>query len=244
MNTDEMIRLFLFLILTVFGATAGYSQQKFHGKIYESDAHVTIGGVVITNLRTKISTVSDSTGKFSIPAAISDLITFKSFVFRTDTVLVVDFREHQVYLTPLVSSLSEVLIAGQKKVKLGSLIDPEYHGQTVVYQRNDDGSLRGGLTFRISYWNKDNKTVRRSIKRMKDQEIYGEIDKVFNSFTIQKFLPLKGSELNDFVGLYRPSIAVFKSKNFDLFLYLNDSYKKFIALPSDQRKLPSLKVTE
>jgi len=54
-------------------------------------------------------------------------------------------------------------------------------------------------------------------------------------------VPLRGRELEDFMTLYRPSYAYIMDNNGpSLAAYVNDSYKKFMALPPEKRKVQAL----
>ena len=125
-------------------------------------------------------------------------------------------------------------------MNLGSLRDPEYHGQSVVYQVDENGSKKGGIIIRLWYWNKDSKKERRAQRRLKDEEILKKIDRLFSPVNIARYVPLKGAVLDDFIALYRPAVKEYKSPAFNLVLYLSGCYKKFKALPPEKRKLPPL----
>ena len=67
------------------------------------------------------------------------------------------------------------------------------------------------------------------------------VDQVFNAVYVGSIIPHKGQDLEDFMTLYRPSYAFVTSNNSEsMAVYINDSYKKFMALPPDKRHLQSL----
>jgi len=54
-------------------------------------------------------------------------------------------------------------------------------------------------------------------------------------------VPLKGEDLENFMTMYRPTYAFINSNNSEsLAVYINDSYKKYEALPPEKRSLQSL----
>ena len=67
------------------------------------------------------------------------------------------------------------------------------------------------------------------------------VDQVFTKTYVGSIVPLKGQELDDFMTMYRPTYAFITSNNSEsLAVYINDSYKKYMALPPDKRTLPKL----
>jgi hypothetical protein len=58
---------------------------------------------------------------------------------------------------------------------------------------------------------------------------------------VSSLVPLKGADLEDFMFMFRPSYAYIIANNGpSLVVYVNDSYKKFMALPPEKRKMPKL----
>jgi|GEM_PF-1005874 len=215
------------------------AQSFFEGKVFELETSIPLEKVKVDNINSGKSTFSDSAGRFKIEAKASDVIAFTLYSYLPDTAFLINLNFKEFYLQPKSHQLSEVAITGVK-INAGSMVDTEFHGQTVRYQYNEDGSRKGGLVFRLWYWNKDSKKERRSQRRLKDLEIMEEIDRIFNPLFIAEHTPLKGSELLDFRDLYRPPIKLYKSAGFNIFLYLNDSYKEFKSLDPKKRKLPPL----
>lgn len=215
------------------------SQSIFKGRVFKLGTSIPLERVKVDNVNSGKSSYSDSAGMFKIEARKDDIIALNKYSYLPDTAFLINLNFKEFYLEPANHQLNEVVVTGVK-TRLGSLVDKEFHGQTVRYQRNEDGSPKGGLVFRFWYWNKDSRKVRRSQRRIKDFDIQEEIDRVFSPYFIAKYTPFKGAELLDFRDLYRPTIKLYKSPGFDLLLYLNDSYKEFKSLAPEKRKLPSL----
>jgi putative IMPACT (imprinted ancient) family translation regulator len=58
---------------------------------------------------------------------------------------------------------------------------------------------------------------------------------------VSSIVPLKGVDLDNFMSLYRPTFEFVKSNNGEtMAAYINDSYKKYMALPADKKKMPKL----
>lgn len=230
------------LVMLVFSIIVN-AQTVFSGRVFIADTFSPLKGVNIKNLNTGTAATSDLTGTFSIAAEKNHVIVLSLKSYVTDTVVLVNTNSRDFALLPVTHQLSEVTILGAR-TKLGELRDMEFDGQTVVYQRDKEGYYKGGVAFRLSYWNKDSRKERQSMKRLKDYALQDEIDSAFNTAFISTYLPLSGQDLLDFRDLYLPSVKLYKSPGFNMIVYLNDSYKKFKSLPPDKRKLERLPVAK
>ena len=213
------------------------AQDVLDGRVYELGTTMPLTDVRVSNVNSGKSTITNSEGRFKLPAKKGDVIALYLYSYQPDTVFLIELKARDFFLQPISHELNAVTVEGVK-TQLGSLVDKT--PQNVTYQRNPDGSPKGGLVFRLSYWNKDSKKERRALRKLKDFELQEEIDRVFSLAFISQYTPLRGVELNDFRSLYRPSVQLYKSPGFDLLLYLNDVYKEFKTLPPEKRKLPLL----
>jgi len=229
--------LFVFAAF-LFMNQAGYAQMPLTGKVYELHTHVVLPQVKVRNTNTKDNTQTNVSGIFTIKAKPGDILILEAFNYKPDTVVVVSARYIEVYLEPQNTTLNQVDIKNTS-TKLGTLRDTTMHNQPVVYQKNQYGEVMGGIAIRFGYG--------KSKKEKRDEQLaYNttatkQIDQSFSADNVSKYIPLRGDELKQFVALYRPTIKQYKAPTFDLTLYINDCYKKFMALPPDQRKLAPLK---
>jgi hypothetical protein len=225
--------LLIFNLLLLTFCLKANAQTTLQGKVYELKTHIGLQSIRVTNLNTKQFTITDTAGLFYINASPGDLLAFRGYAYKGDTVSITNKNHLEIYMEPEGKMLNEVKVS-TTDVKTGNLKAPDLNGQTVVYQRDENGNLKGGIDIRFGY-GKDKKAVHN--KQLTEQEIADQqIDQVFNPQNIGKEVPLKGQELNDFITMYRPDIKTFKAPNFNLTLYLNDCYKKYLALPPDKRK--------
>ncbi|OCX53941.1 hypothetical protein BEL04_06580 [Mucilaginibacter sp. PPCGB 2223] len=233
-----MKRTLLAFTLLLFACRAAYGQIPVSGKVLEKGTRVTLAGVKVQNTTTKDNTLTNAAGIFSIKAKAGDMLIFESFAYKPDTVLVTNARYLEILLQPQNTNLKEVTIKNQS-TKLGNLKDTTFHNQAVTYQRDANGSPIGGLAIRFGYGKSAKE--KRAEKLGYDTVATAQIDKAFSPASVSKYIPLKGNDLKQFIAIYRPTIKQYKAPNFDLALYLNDCYQKFLALPPDKRKLASLK---
>lgn len=232
-----MKRLFLMAALLLVFCEA-HAQIPVTGKVYELNTHVTLPQIKVQNSTTKDNTLTNASGIFTIKARSGDILILTGFAYQPDTVVVVNARYLEIYLKPQTNNLKEVKVE-DIATKTGSLKDPNLQNQTVAYQKDETGNYKGGIAIRFGY-GKSGKE-KKDEQRTYNEEVTKEIDQTFAPDNISKYIPLKGIDLKQFIDLYRPTIKEFKATNFDLTLYLNECYKKFVVLPPDQRKLPSLK---
>ena len=67
------------------------------------------------------------------------------------------------------------------------------------------------------------------------------MDDIYTKLYVSGIVPLKGTELDEFMGMSRPSYEVLKKKTgADLVLYVNDWYKKYKAMSPQERSAQSL----
>jgi len=229
-----MFKYFLLLFLFCISASFVFGQDVLKGKVYEIKTNVAIAGIEVSDITNKEVTTTDDKGRFAINAKKGDLVVFKGFTYQSDTVLVTSFSQ-DVYLTPRQNMLKEVKVTRDTTTRFNHYYDPEFHGQHVVYQRDDTLGYKGGIAIRFNDSHSSEKKHARLEKEVKDQQTQDEINKVFSTDNLAKYLPLKGDDLKGFIALYTPTPEVYSQYSFNLLVYLNDSYKKFQALPEDKR---------
>ncbi|PTQ98008.1 hypothetical protein C8P68_103167 [Mucilaginibacter yixingensis] len=233
------MRYLCLLILSLFVFTAN-AQQKLSGRVFENKTRIYLAGVRIQNLRTKKFTETDDKGHFNIDAALNDVVVFNNFGYEVDTLVLINFKPKEVFLEPKKHMLNEVNVNVQQ-VQSFKTYDRDFHNQTMIYQRDNNGNLKGGISLRI--WS-NKKEERQQAKGA--QWVYTEryrliIDTVFALRNLSKYLPLNGDELMAFRVRYMPTVPQYTSSDFNLLRYIDSCYKNFETLPADKRKLAKLK---
>lgn len=225
--------LLVFAILLSTICFKAKAQATLQGVVYEYKTHIHLQSVRVTNLNTKQFAITDTAGVFYIYAKPGDMLAFRSYAYQPDTLAIVNKNHLEIYLEPVGNTLNEVKVK-DIQTKTGNLKDPTLTGAPVVYQRDVNGNYEGGIAIRFSY-GADKKALH-SKQISDEEETDQEIDQAFNQLTVSKTIPLRGQELKNFVMIYRPQRAIFKAKSFNMTVYLNDSYKAYLALPPDKRK--------
>lgn len=227
-----------YLILLGCCLTALFSraQGTFSGKVFEYKTHIALNNIWIENLSNKQNTLSDKNGKFSIPVKNGDLVLFKGFAYRSDTVLITGSNASEVFLEPQTIPLNQVDVTATELGKKINVYSPEFHGQPVVYHRDYKGNYDGGITIRLHYWKKGERDKAKLEQKLKNFDTADRINALFTPENIGKYVPLKGEDLDNFISLYTPTVKQFSRNDFTLLQYLNDSYKRYQDLPPDKRK--------
>jgi len=238
-----MIRGVFLLLCFCFLAGMVSAQDNLTGRIYEYKTRTILPGVTIRNLKTNGVTVSDRTGGFSIAAKVGDLVVFNSFAYQPDTLYVKDLKYTEVQLALKSNMLNEVKVNGQE-VKVGSLkptpSPSPFGGQTLVYQTDAKGNPVGGLRMNVFDSHAAQKKRDHAIQTEKDEALKMKIADIFSPEGLKNYVPFKGQEMQNFISLYTPTIDTFTAPEFNLTVYINNSYREFMKIPADERASASL----
>lgn len=219
----------VFSFYLLLGIADAHAQTVLTGTVYQSDSNLRLSNVFIKNLTNKATVLSDASGKFIIPAATSQLLVFSSPGYVSDTLFLTDLKSRRIYLPTQGVLLKDVSVTAS-----GAFNPKEEYAQ--VYRQAKITGLSPSQIF-----GKDARRARRFKRFLDREEQQRKIDAIFNKKLVSDYLPLKGRELEDFMSLYRPTYQAVKNISRDaLALYLNDCYKKFMALPAEKRIIPAL----
>ncbi len=237
-----MLRSTLIIVVFLLFSLRLHAQTVFSGRVLENKTRIALHGVIIENLSNKLKTITPGDGRFSIAAKPGDLLVFKVFAYKPDTVLITDMHDREILLQPMTTMLDQVTITdtsgrtlnANKNTKLP--YDPEFHGQTFVYHRDDKENYDGGVIARIHYFTKDDNDKKKAAQKLQDIKISEHISSVFTPENISQFIPLKGQDMDNFLLLYTPDVKTYTGKDFNFLSYINASYKAWQKLTPDERK--------
>ena len=230
-----MPKFLLSCLLIILSAASAYSQQIIKGQVLEYKTRIGLAAINIINLNTNQTALSDNKGSFTIKASLNDILVFKGFAYENDTLVVTKLNSIEVFMLPQTHVLKDVKVTSMDGPSM-AIYDPNFHGQTVAYQTDKNGNFIGGLNFRFWYWKKDEHKRDKLKKMLQNEQTYAQIAKAFSPENLARFLPLKGTEMDNFIRMYTPSIKVYTANSFNMADYLNTSYKKFIELPVEKRQ--------
>ena len=223
------IKYFLIVLFIIITGSVN-AQSILKGKVTESGGNTGLPNVFIRDNANKQIALTDKKGNFTIKTETGHLLIFESPGYTSDSLYLVDMSPKNVKLESQTIALSEVSVTARKESFDPQKEYPDVYTKSKVY-----------ILSPTSWFSKDASDARRLKRYFKTEAQERHVDEVFNRAYVGSIVPLKGQELENFMSLYRPSYAFIMSNNGpSLAAYINDSYKKYKALPPDKRSLPKL----
>ena len=222
---------YLILSALLFWACTVNAQTTVKGTVVESGKNNKMSDVFVRDNQNRQMTLTDSKGNFSIRTETGHTLIFSSPGYVSDTLYVTDFTNKKIEMVAQTIALRQVNISAKRETFDAHKEYPEVYTRAKVYPLSP-----------TSWFSKEAKDARRLKKYFKHEEEERHVDEVFTMTYVQSIIPLRGQELENFMTIYRPSYEFVKNNNGpSMAVYINDSYKKYLALPADKRTLPDLK---
>ncbi|MDB5031267.1 hypothetical protein [Mucilaginibacter sp.] len=224
------MKRYLVIFIMLFIAYAANAQELLKGTVYELGTNEKLINVFIHNTNNKQLTLADKDGKFEIKAETGNLIVFDSPGYMSDTVYVIDMKPKKIELKALSISLRQVYISAKRSNFNPREEYPQVYEKSKVYVLSPS-----------TWFSKEGKDARRLKRYFATEAQERHIDEVYSVAYVGSIVPLKGQDLENFMSLYRPSYVFLRNNSGpSLAAYINDSYKKYMALPPDKRVVQSL----
>ncbi len=207
----------------------GHSQAQniLRGTVFEGKSSRKLSDVFVHDINSKEISLTDKSGNFTIRTVVNHTVVFSSPDYVSDTLYLVDLKPKRIELQLRGISLNAVNITSNRAFNPRE----EY---PEVYEKSKFALSPSRI------FGKEAKDARR-LKRYFSREVEErQIDSAFNVLYVSSLVPLKGKELENFMTMYRPSYEQIKTPHSSLTLYINDSYKKFMALPPEKRSVQPL----
>jgi hypothetical protein len=225
-----MHKKYFLIVLILLAAGSVMAQGLLKGTVYESGTNNRMPNVFIRDNSNKQITITDNSGNFSIKAETGHLIIFDSPGFVSDTLYLIDLAPKKIVMVTKTIALREVSINSTRQAFDPHKEYPEIYTKSKVY-----------IMSPTSWFSKEGRDARKLKRYFVTEEQERHVDAVFTRAYVGSIVPLKGHDLEDFMTLYRPSYAFIRGNNSEsLAVYINDSYKKYQALPPEKRHLPGL----
>lgn len=211
-------------LLLLFAITV-HAQDYIKGHVKEKGSGKRLFDVFIKDVNNKQITVTDEKGNYTIRAASGHTLIFSAPGYISDTLYLINTQPKFVELLPTPMSLKEVNIRSTRVNFDPRAEYPEIYRKSKVYPLSPS-----------SIFSREARNARR-LKRYfehEEQELY--VDGIYTKAYVSGIVPLKGKDLDDFMGMSRPSYEFLKKNSGgELVLYVNDQYKKFMAMSPQQR---------
>jgi hypothetical protein len=225
-----MKRIIYLLTIALLTSNALHAQIYVRGNVVDASSGAKLSDVFVRDITNKQITLTDKSGRFEIKSEPGHTLIFSSPNYVPDTLYVVDLTQKHIQLKTKTISLKEVNITAQRLAFDPHKEYPDVYEKSKLYPLSPS-----------TWFGKEARDARRLKRYFEREEQERKVDQVFNRVYVGSIVPLKGQELEDFMQLYRPSYAFITSNNSEsLAVYINDSYKKFMALPPDKRHLQKL----
>ncbi|WP_443944644.1 carboxypeptidase-like regulatory domain-containing protein [Pedobacter sp. AW1-32] len=240
-----MYRLLLILFIAIPGFAFGQSVTT--GSVFDySKKNLPLPSVAVRNLSTKKATITSTDGKYSIAANIGDLIEFSLVGYQTDTLYLSDLSKKTIYLPERTNSLGEVNVEAVKMSKgITNAADPLAEKYTRVttggnLERKRMNDKVGSLGLNLGY-GKYKKQQRKEAALEQKEAYMQEVDANFTEKAVTDLTKLNGTELKNFMILYRPTAEqVMAERPFSYPYYISKSFTAWQKLTPEQKTLKDL----
>lgn len=223
----RILYLFTFALMI---SNAVHAQIYVRGNVVDASTGAKLSDVFVRDITNKQITLTDKSGRFEIKSETGHTLIFSSPSYVPDTLYVIDLTQKHIELKTKTISLREVNITAQRLAFDPHKEYPDVYEKSKLYPLSPS-----------TWFGKEARDARRLKRYFEREQQERRVDQVFNRVYVGSIVPLKGQQLEDFMQLYRPTYAFITSNNSEsLAVYINDSYKKFIALPPEKRHLQKL----
>ena len=221
-------RIVLFLLFLNSGV---YAQTLVKGVVVESGSGTKLENVFVRDQSNKQATLTDKQGRFQINTETGHTLIFSSPGYIADTLYVVDLSQKHIEMKTQPISLREVNITATRTTTFDPHKEyPDVYEKAKVYPLSPS-----------TWFGREAKNARRLKRYFQSEAEERQVDKVFTRTYVGSIVPLKGQDLEDFMTMYRPSYQYIISNNREsMAVYVNDCYKKYLALPPDKRHIQPL----
>jgi len=225
------MKLKLFTAGLLFIAAASvHAQGLLKGQVRERGDNQKIPNAFIRDINNNVMTLVDDNGNFSIRTAAGHTLIITSPGYVSDTLFVTDMAPKKISMTVMSIALKQVNISASRKAFNPREEYPEVYEKSKVYVLSPS-----------SWFGKEAHDARRLKRYFQMEQEQEKVDEAFNAAYVSSLVPLKGQALEDFMTMYRPSYDFIKNNNrVSMAVYVNDCYKKFMALPPEKRSLQRL----
>jgi hypothetical protein len=217
-----MFKLLTFVFLLFATTTAAAQVREITGLATYNNERIT--GALIKNLSTKVLTLSNDKGQFTLKAKASDTVTIAKAGFENDTLVIADQRYLVINLRKLSLTLKEVVINGSP-ISPESVYEANKKEYKEIYFLGDNSHIFfSGSLVNIDKLNnalgKKGHQARRMERNLTSDYKNSVIDKRFHPIAA-RITGYKDKNLTDFVENNRPTYEmVIKATDYDLSQYI------------------------
>ena len=219
------------------------AQSFLTGQVFDFENRKTpLQGVLVKNLTNGKFVYTLASGEFRLAADTGDLMELSLNGYHTDTLYLISLAKKVVYLPVNTTKLDEVEIVGAK-VNPGIFTQdkdiPEFKRfQTDGLRGKKNNDRAGGIKINLGY-SKYRKQQDKEEALESKEKYEREVKETFTEDFVSKLTQLKGTELKDFMEMYRPDAALVGAERpFDYTVYIAKAYSKWMKLSPSERRVP------
>ena len=208
------------LLLTTFGAKAQHIQQV-SGMVMQKGTANRIGDVVVLNLRTSRSALTNSFGVFTIDASVGDSLSFTKVGFSPVKTVLTNLNEFYIEMQEGIKLETVLVERKSKEAELNEAMGN--YSKKGVYNggKNKFGTYLGSpATALYNLFGREAKNAKEEL----------QVDRIFSRAAVQKLTKLDSVDLDAFMIRYRPSFDLAEHwGQYDLMNYVQQSLEDFEA---------------
>lgn len=226
-----MFKKLLFTLFTLSALSPAFAQERMllKGLIFKKGTSQRLSNVTITNKVSKIKSVSDVWGNFSIEANLGDTLLFKREDLQEYELAINKKQNLLIYLSEALV-LKEVVVKEKSKQQEQKEILQDFRSKGVYFNGKPPllAYIFTPLTALNELIGKDANNARRFGNYIARENAESEVDKHFNDALIKKTVAIKDEDLVEFKYLYRPKPEDVTYRNYyDDMKYIKDCFKKY-----------------
>jgi len=220
----------LMLLLTAFGAKAQHI-QKVSGVVMQRGTANRMGDVVVLNMRTSRSALTNSFGVFTIDASVGDSLSFTKVGFSPIKTVLTNLNEFFIEMHEGIRLETVIVERKSKEAELNDAMGN--YSKKGVYNggKNKFGTYLGSpATALYNLFGREAKNAKRFGRFMDREKEELQVDRIFSRAAVQKLTKLDSADLDAFMIRYRPSFDLAEHwGQYDLMNYVRQSLADFEA---------------
>lgn len=226
-----MFKKLLFTLLTISALSPAFAQERMllKGLIFKKGTSQRLSNVTITNKVSKIKSISDVWGNFSIEANLGDTLLFKREDLQEYELPINKKQNLLIYLSEALV-LKEVVVKEKSKQQEQKEILQDFRSKGVYFNGKPPllAYIFTPLTALNELLGKDANNARRFGNYIARENAESEVDNHFNDALIKKTVAIKDEDLAEFKYLYRPKPEDVTYWNvYDDMKYIKDCFEKY-----------------
>lgn len=213
-------------MMMLFAVTV-YAQPLLEGGVREKTSGKKLSDVFVRNINNKEATLTDKNGRYKIRAVSGQQLIFSAPGYISDTLYLVNIQPKFIELLAVPTKLSDVNISATRVAFDPRAEYPDIYEKAKIYPLSPS-----------TIFSRESRNARKLKKYFEHEEQDRYIDSKYTKAYVSGIVPLKGTELEEFMTMSRPTYEFLKKTDgAELVLYVNDKYKQFKTMPSGQQSL-------